>query len=226
MFLGLFMEREELIEKYGIDIKSLEQEQIKLAKSLEIKDIFDSDVVSRIGSIVNIIVKNKIISAMVVVDAKDYEILDQAYFLDTLRFPYLHGFKAYRELPVMTGVYSKIKEKPDVVLIKGEGINHSRLGIASHFSVATGVPAIGISDKLFDGNIVVVDDVLMDDKKVGCVVVSKKGAKPLYICPGDKVSVKGACEMIEKMVIPPHKMPEPLHIAHRYSKDIKKELGM
>ena len=35
------MEKEELIKNYGIDIKKLEQEQTKLAKTLQIKDNID-----------------------------------------------------------------------------------------------------------------------------------------------------------------------------------------
>lgn len=87
------MEKEELVKRYNLDLDSLEKEQLKLAKSLEIKDKFDLDNISRIGAIENLIIKNKIISAIVIMD-KDYEILEQAYFLDKLRFPYIENFES------------------------------------------------------------------------------------------------------------------------------------
>jgi len=217
------MDKEELIQKYGIKIKSLEQEQIKLAKSLEIKDIIDFSEVQRIGAIENFIIRNNIISVMIVLD-KDFEIIEQEYFLDKLRFPYLHGFKAYRELPAMTGVFAKIRDKPDIVLIKGAGVNHSRLGIVSHFSLATNTPSIGVGDKLFEGNEVKQDKVVMGEQVVGKVLESKQGSKPLFICPGNMVSVGTAYDLVEKMIQPPHKLPEPLYLAHKYAKSVKTEL--
>jgi len=226
MILLYIMEREELVEKYNIDIEKLKQEQMKLAKTLEIKSSLDMGAVNRVGAIVNIVVKNQIISAIAVLDINSYEVIEEAYFLDKLRFPYLHGFKAYRELPSMISAYKKLRERVDFVIIKGEGLNHSRLGLASHFSLAVGIPTIGVNDKLFEDNEVKNNAVYMNGKKVGCVLISKQGANPLYVCPGNGFGIEDACRLIEKMIVPPHKMPEPLHIVHKYAKDIKKELGM
>ncbi len=217
--------KEELIKKYGIDLKKLEDEQIKLAKILEIKDKIDLNKVNYIGVIETILVKNKIISAMVVFD-KDYEVIDQEYFLDKIRFPYLHGFKAYRELASMAAVFNKIREKPDILLIKGEGINHPRLGIASHLSIAVNMPVIGVEDKLFEENEVKGEEVFMNGKIVGKKLITKKGAKPIYILPGNHVSVEGAYEFVKGLIVQPHKMPEPIYLTHRYAKDIKNELKL
>lgn len=215
------MVKEDLLKKYNIDLEALKKEQLKLAKTLSIKDIgveFD-----RIGAIENVLVKNKIISAMIVCD-RNFEIIEQEYFIDKLRFPYIFGFKAYRELPIMTAVFSKIREKPDIVLVHGEGINHERLGIASHFSLLTGVPTIGVSDRLYEGNRVIGSDVMMAGKKVGRMFRSKEGSRPLYICPGDKISIASASEMIKSFIIPPHKLPEPMNLAHKYVKQVRKEI--
>ncbi len=219
------MENEEIAAKYGVDLKKLEKEQAELAKSLQLKDACDFSLAERIGAVENIVVKDKIISAMIVCD-RNYEIIEQEYFLDKLRFPYIHGFRAYRELPSVTAVFNKIKEKPEVVLVDGEGINHSRLGIASHFSLASGVPCIGVSDHDFEGNEVSGENVLMKRKKVGKVLISKIGSRQLYICPGDKISIASAFELVKSMIVAPHKMPEPLHLAHKYAKSVQKELKL
>jgi deoxyribonuclease V len=217
------MDEKELIEKYNINIEKLEKEQIKLAKTLSIKDSIDFSDIKLIASIENIMVGNQIISAVILVD-KDFEIIEQEYFNDKLRFPYLHGFKAYRELPTMTSAFAKLRERPDLVLIKGEGINHSRLGIASHFAISVGIPVIGVSDGIFEGNEIKKDDVLKDGKKVGKTFVSKQGSKPLIICPGNEISVDSSFNIVKDLIKEPHKLPEPMHMAHRYAKDIKKEL--
>ena len=57
-----------------------------------------------------------------------------------MRFPYISGFRAYRELPSMVEAFNKLEEKPDVIFVPGHGIAHPRLGVASHFSLSVGVP--------------------------------------------------------------------------------------
>jgi len=214
------MVKEELLQKYNIDLEVLKKEQIKLAKTLYIKD--DFGVISTYGAIENMMIGNKIVSSIVVID-KDNEIVDQTYFVDKLRFPYIFGFKAYRELASMTGAYNKLSEKPDIVLIFGEGINHERLGIASHFSILAGVPTIGVSDNIYEGNSVVGVDVMNKGKKVGKMFRSKEGSRPLYIVPGNKISIDSASELVKGLVQPPHKLPEPMHLVHKYARSVKKE---
>ena len=68
------------------------------------------------------------------------------------------------------------------------------------------------------------EDILLNGKKVGKVLQEKPGSKPLYISPGNKISIETAYELAKKFIILPHKLPEPLHIAHKYSKEIRKEL--
>lgn len=219
------MNTKELVEKYGIDLKKLEQEQIKLAKDIVLKDSIAFSSIEKIGAIENLIVKNQIISAVIVCD-KNFEIIEQEYFLDKLRFPYIYGFKSYRELPTMTAVFAKLRERPDIVFIKGEGMNHIRLGIASHFSIAADVPTIGISDRLFEGNVIKKDDIIMNGKKVGKVLVTKEGSKSLNICPGNSISIESAESLVSGMIVPPHKLPEPMSLAHKYARDIKKEMRL
>ena len=75
------METSELAKKYGFDLEALKKEQIKLSKILELKDSIDFDLVTRIGAIENLLVNNKIISVALVFD-KEFNILEQQYFLD------------------------------------------------------------------------------------------------------------------------------------------------
>lgn len=220
--------KEELSKKYGIDFDKLEREQIKLAKELEIKDKIDFSLAELFGAVDNIFIKNKILSCIIVCD-KDFEILDRSYVLDRVKFPYFPGFRAYRELPSMIQAYEKLNEKPDVVFISGQGLIHPRLGLAGHFSLATGVPTIGVSSSLIDcevdGEVKQAADILKGDKKVGKVLVSKPGSNPMFISPGDKITIKSAYDISEKFINLPHKRPEPMHLASKYSKDVKKELS-
>jgi deoxyribonuclease V len=212
----------ELIRKYNIDIDSLEQEQKKIAKTLDIRDSVDFKLADRIAAVENSFFKNKIVSAVMVFNS-DMELIEQNYSSEILKFPYLPGFRAYRELPAMIDAFQKIEESPDFVFIHGHGILHPRLGLASHFSVSTSVPSIGIADSILEGEIKG-DYVFIKGKKAGKILQSKKGSKPLYISPGNLISIKTAYELAEKLIQPPHKLPEPLHITHKYAKKTRDEL--
>ena len=216
------MNPEELAKKYNLDLKKLEQEQEKLAKQLEIKDSVDFSNMEKIGAIDNAFHENMIISACIVV-SPEMETLEQEYFSDKMKFPYITGFRAYRELPAMIEAFNKLEEKPDVVFISGHGISHPRLGMASHFSLSVGIPTIGVASSLLAGD-VKKGDIVLNGKKVGKVLQEKPGSNPLYISPGNKISIETAYELAKKFIKLPHKLPEPLHIAHKYSKEIREEL--
>ncbi len=216
------MNREELIKKYDIDIAKLEKEQLKLAKELEIKDKIDFSLADKFGAISTTFLKNKFLCCIIVCN-KDYEIIDRAYVLEKVKFPYLAGFRAYRELPIMVMAFNKLKEKPDVFLVPGQGIIHPRLGLASHFSLSVGVPTIGVSNSIIDCKIKG-EDILKKEKKVGKVLISKSGSRPMYISPGNLITVKTSYDLCKGFINLPHKKPEPLHLVGRYARDVGKEL--
>jgi len=237
-------QKSKIFDKYGIDLKKLENEQEKLAKNLSIKDSINFELAERVAGIDNIFFKNRIISAIVVLsDVReirnfsehpkvqnqtqglfDFEIVEQEYFEDKVKFPYIPSFRAYRELPAMISAFNKLDEKPDVVFIRGHGILHPKgLGIASHFSLVVGVPCIGIADNLIVGE-VKGEDILLDGKSAGKIIKTKFGARPLYISPGNMVSVSSAEKLTKIFTKEPHRIPEPLRLARRYAKEIMSEI--
>jgi deoxyribonuclease V len=219
------MDEQELIKKYGLNIEAIKQDQLKLAKEIKLKDALDLSLVTRLGAIENVLVQNQIISVIIVCD-KEFNIIEQQYFLDKLKFPYLHEFRSYRELPNMIDAFNKLAERPDVIFIKGHGVTHPRLGLASHFSVLTNTPTIGIADNLFDCDKIDGENILKEDKIMGKVLETKKGANPIYISPGNGLTVDSAYKLAQANVLSSHKLPEPLHLAHKYAKSVQKELKL
>lgn len=218
--------KKELAAKYKIDFNKLEKEQLKLAKELEIKDKIDFSLVERFGAIDSIFFGNKILSCAIVCD-REFEIIDRAYVLEKIKFPYVPGFRAYRELEAMVMAFEKLSERPDVIFVSAHGIIHPRLGLASHFSLAVRVPAIGVANSLIgcesgnkDG-----DDILKDGKKAGKVLVSKPGSNPMFISPGNLITVDTSYKIAKDLIKLPHKRPEPVHLLGKYIKSVRKELG-
>lgn len=215
---------EEIAKRFNIDLRKLEAEQKKLAKLVSLKDSAELSNIERVAGIENVFVKNKIISAVIVMDS-NFEVIEQKYFIEKIKFPYIPGFRAYRELPAMIFVLNMLEEKPDVVFVKGAGVLHKHgLGIASHLAIAVNLPCIGVADSLNFGE-VKGEDILLDEKVMGKALKTKEGANPVYISPGGMICVKTAIEIAKKFTKEFHKMPEPLREAKKYAREVMKELA-
>lgn len=214
--------RAELIKKYNLDIESLKNEQVKLAKELTIKDKIDFKLADSFGAIDNTFVNNKILSCLVICN-KEFEVIDKVYVYEKVKFPYIPGFRNYRELASMMNAYDKLSERPDVMFVPAQGITHQRLGLASHFGLSTGIPTIGVASSIVDCEIKD-EDIIKDGKKVGKVFLSKMGSKPIYISPGNNITIESSINISKKLINPPHKFPEPMHLASKYSREVVKEL--
>ena len=61
-----------------------------------------------------------------------------------VRFPYVPGYLAFREIPAIKLAFEQLPEKPDVLIMDGQGIIHPRkMGVASHFGLLENIPTIG-----------------------------------------------------------------------------------
>ena len=218
---------QEVIKKYGIDLKKLIAEQGKLAEGLEIKDTIDPLLIEKFGAFDTSFIKNKILCCYIVCN-KEFEIIDRAYVLEKVKFPYIPGFRSYRELPAMIAAYEQVNEQADAVFISAQGIIHPRLGLASHFGLVKQIPTIGVSSVIVDCKVDTNKDganILKKGKKQGRVLIGKEESKPLFVSPGNHISVASAYELSKKLIIPPRKWPEPLRLATKYAKKVKEELS-
>jgi deoxyribonuclease V len=214
----------EIAKRFNIDLDVLKEEQTKLAKDIILKDKIDFSLADRFGAVENIFINNKLLSCFIICN-KDYEVIDRAYSYERVKFPYISGFRGYREIVPMIIAYEKLKERPDVVFIPGNGITHPRLGLGRHFSISVGgVPTIGVANNLMDSEIKG-EDIIKKGKKVGRVLVTKEGSNPMYVSPGNNITLESSYDLCKKMINLPHKKPEPMHLARKYAKEVQKEVS-
>lgn len=214
---------EELAKRYNINLDELKSEQLKLAKEIELKDKINFSLADRFGAVENIFVNNKLLSCFILCN-KEYEIIDRAYAFEKVKFPYIPGFRSYRELVPIMIAFEKLKEKPDVIFVSGNGVTHPRLGLASHFSLSVGgIPTIGVANSVMECEIDG-ENILKKGKKVGKILLTKAGSNPMYISPGNNITLESAYELCKKMIKLPHKKPEPLHLARKYAKEVQREI--
>ena len=204
-----------------IDIEKLKEEQIKLAKKIVIKDEFSS--YNTVAGVDQVTLDSKrIISAIVVLDAKTHEVVEKKYAILETNFPYISGFLSYRESPAILEAYNKLRTKPDILILSGNGILHPRrIGLSSHVGLLINKPTIGIAKSLLCGSMRE-GTVYMDKDVVGKEIRIKETSNPLIVSPGHMISLKTSLEVVKKLAKEPYKMPLPLALAHKYANKVKK----
>src|SRR5208283_1517005 len=95
----------------------------------------------------------------------------------------------------------KLKIQPDVFLVDAQGLAHPfRCGFASHLGLAMGKPTVGAAKSRLIGTPVERDgETFLVDKGevIGAVVITKQGAKPIYVSIGHMVSLETAVKMVK-----------------------------
>jgi deoxyribonuclease V len=93
------------------------------------------------------------LSGIVVLDYTSLEIVERVFSIEQVIFPYIPTFLSFREGPAIMSAFEKLKNRPDILMVDGAGINHPRrAGIATHVGVALDVPTIGITKNLLCGS--------------------------------------------------------------------------
>jgi deoxyribonuclease V len=141
------------------------------------------------------------------------------------QFPYIPGLLSFREIPAILKALSHVKEPPDLLMVDGHGIAHPRrLGIAAHLGVLMDMPAIGVAKKKLVGSYTEPGTAKGESsplwykgERIGTVLRSKDGVKPLFISPGHRISQERTVEIVQKC-LKRHKLPEPTRLADAISK--------
>ncbi len=196
-----------------MDIERLKEEQLETAGKVITAD--KTGEVRTIGGCDCAFFGDTVIAAVVVCDDKLNAIEKQTAAVKT-EFPYISGLLYYREGKAIKEAFSKLKAKPDVLLVDGNGILHPlRCGIASQLGVELGQPTIGIAKTRLLGEEDEAGNITVGKQLLGVEMKMKEFSKHLYVSIGHMVSLEKAVEIVQKATKPPHKLPEPLHIAHR-----------
>lgn len=174
-------------------------------------------------------------ASIVVLDARTLEPVGSVQAYLTPGFPSVPGFLSFREIPVILRALACLPEKPDLLMVDGQGIAHPRrFGIACHLGVETGLPSIGVAKSLLTGRYEEPDfvkgatSVLLDrksDEQIGMVLRSKDEVNPLFVSPGHRISHDTAVRIVMQCLTK-YRLPEPTRLADKFSKTIKEQTGL
>jgi deoxyribonuclease V len=161
-------------------------------------------------------------AAVVVRSFPDLTPVDEALVRCPTTFPYVPGLLSFREIPAVLQALNRIEIQPDIILCDGQGIAHPRrLGIATHLGLLIDRPTIGVAKSRLTGTHAEVPhekghwEPLMDGpERIGAVLRSRTGTKPLYISPGHRISLETALDYVLRCT-PKYRLPETTRYADR-----------
>lgn len=168
--------------------------------------------------------KTKAIACLIIHDYNNKAVIARFTINATIFVPYKAGYLAFREAPVLLKLLENVKTSypdymPDIIMIDGNGIYHPRgCGVATHVSVLTNIPCIGISKNVFyvenitRENMIELINSNAPTKGSYCKITTSSGKelgyaynvtgnakKATYVSPGSYVSMDTSMEIVKYM---------------------------
>ncbi len=201
------------------------EEAVRVQASLRQRLVlaWDDRSITMIGG-VDVSIKPEIARAAIVVIRYPELTPVEAVIADApLIFPYIPGLLSFREGPAVLLAWSKLQNKPDLLMFDGQGIAHPRgIGIASQMGLWLERPTIGVAKSRLYGRHAEVgpqrgDRADLLDKSgniIGTVLRTREKTNPLYISPGHLIDVKHATQFVLDCCTG-YRLPEPTRWAHK-----------
>lgn len=172
-------------------------------------------------------------AAIVVLEWPGLALVDQAGVTVTAKLPYLTGLLGFREVPAAMEAFARLRVKPELLFVDGQGIAHPRrFGIASHLGVMLDLPSIGVGKSRLVGTPVEpLGDAagsearLLDrGEEIGALLRSRARANPLWISIGHRISLPTALRWV-RATGTGRRLPEPTRLAHEAAGMVRRAAG-
>jgi deoxyribonuclease V len=174
-----------------------------------------------------------ILSVFVVLKFPSLELVEKVYNYGPVDMPYVPGFLSFREAPNVIHTFAKLENKPDVIMVDGQGIAHPRrMGIAAHLGVLLDIPTFGVAKQKLTGTFQEPGiergsiSPLIDAKTgdlIGEVIRSKDKVLPLFVSPGHRCD-QATATRLTLACLRGYKLPEPTRLADHWAEEFKKEV--
>jgi deoxyribonuclease V len=216
--------------KRVFSVRKAHETQLRLSKSI----IFKDNLPKRVRLVAGVDVaytEGTSIGAVAVLNYDSLELVEsQAACCRTL-FPYIPTLLSFREIPPTVLAFRKLKMRPDVFLVDGQGYAHPyRCGFACHLGLVISRPTIGVAKSRLFGeaehfrNETEVAFLRHKGEIIGAVVETKSNCKPVYVSVGHIISLETAIKIV-KHCARDNRVPEPILKAHEIANAEKRKIN-
>lgn len=169
------------------------------------------------------------LGAVVLLEFPSLLVLEERVSAVRVDFPYVPGLLSFRELPALLPALESLQEEPDLIFVDGQGVAHPRgFGLVSHLGVLAGVPSIGCAKSRLLGEheepgqeVGDWKPLMYQGRRVGAVLRTRRGVKPLYISTGHMVDLSTCVHMVLSC-LRGVRLPEPQRRAHLAAEALKR----
>ncbi len=163
------------------------------------------------------------------VDARTLEATEIVGRELAVEFPYIPTYLAFREMPAIEAAVHALRAPPDVLFVDGHGRLHPALfGFACFAGVRLGLPTIGIAKRPLAGTLVPSQrqpdgtvPIMLDGRVRGYAWPPPESSRSIYVSVGHRVTLEEALELTRRATRA--RYPEPLRLADRMSKEMKRK---
>jgi len=161
---------------------------------------------------------------IVIVDCHGQTVAGTAHKVGTVGVPYIPGYLAFRELPLILETAADLAQQPDVFMFDGNGYLHPRhMGIATYASFSLGRPTVGVAKtfsrlkgltyQMPEDRVGAYTLISGDDAVYGAAVRTRAGVKPVFVSCGNWIDLETAIKLTMGLVTMKSRIPLPLREA-------------
>lgn len=166
------------------------------------------------------------VCCIAVMDARTHSILARVHHMGAAAFPYIPGYLAFRELPLVLAAAGKLRAKPDVYMFDGNGILHPRkMGLAAQASIFLGIPALGVAKSYYrvsgadyqmpGENPGDSTDIVVSGEVRARALRTHRGVHPVFVSTGSYLTLDGATRIAMEAVGKESRIPIPTREADK-----------
>ncbi len=220
--------RAKFTHRWDLQVEEAKRLQWELSARVVETDVLPEVIRYVAGADVHPVGDDRMHAVVCVLTFPDLQLLEVAHALVPVTFPYVPGLLAFRESPAVLAAFEKLRHDPDVALFDAQGRAHPRhFGLACHMGILLDLPSIGCAKSRLYGRADELPDEPeamtplydpVDGRVLGMVVRTKKGAPPVYVSVGHKVSLETAVRLVLRCTKEGQRLPEPLRLAHLHAR--------
>ena len=165
------------------------------------------------------------VCCIVVIDIVTHKVIEKKHFRGRIEVPYMPGFLAFRELPLVLKTVELLETKPDIYVFDGNGYLHPRhMGIATHASFYLDKPTFGVAKSYFrvdkrtdyiepENEAGSFTDIVIDGEVYGRALRTHRNVRPIFVSVGNHISLETACQLALMLTDQDSHVPVPTRLA-------------